>query len=269
MGFLISGEYIYFLSTRGNLYFSQKCYDICIQIKREEKMKNFNKITIAALLIVLCTAGSAKASMISELQEEVKSLAAEISELKSQLAAAVIGSKKATTAVKTVTAGTTTKATTEIKLTSEQLVQARASGEIKPLPFGLLKKGVKGPEVFSLQQYLKMKGYLPAAVVANGHFGNETLAAVRRLQKSNIIPVTGGMTKQTADIIIKGISVDTGVTQSLITLDGTDNGDGTCTVRGVRMPAHDVPNKIWACRFWGTLNSDTGTIHILHVYNNQ
>jgi len=54
-----------------------------------------------------------------------------------------------------------------------------------------LKAGSSGVEVLTLQQLLVLRGFFPNDVAPNGRYGPTTVAAVKRFQGANGLPVTG------------------------------------------------------------------------------
>jgi murein L,D-transpeptidase YcbB/YkuD len=55
----------------------------------------------------------------------------------------------------------------------------------------LLKRGSRGGEVLTLQQFLKAKGFFPASTVPSGFFGEATERALQAFQKSRGIETVG------------------------------------------------------------------------------
>lgn len=73
-------------------------------------------------------------------------------------------------------------------------------GKVK-LTFNILTKGAKGKQVKAFQQLLMANGYDLPQYGADGSYGNETIAAVKKYQAANKLTVDGHAGKQTLSSI--------------------------------------------------------------------
>jgi len=79
---------------------------------------------------------------------------------------------------------------------------------------GNLRKGSKGANVKELQENLKSLGYDIGASGADGIFGNDTLAAVKKFQEDKDLAVDGVVGKNTIEAIEKALSEKDGKKES-------------------------------------------------------